>query len=93
MNNSDIYKHAENCLLEDMDGEMLLYHPANATTLHLNAPSVIVWDLCDGERSVQTIIDTIKKAYPDQADQIATDVESVVSDLATREVLELANVI
>lgn len=87
MNKSTIYKQAEDCLLEDMDGEMLLYNPENATTLHLNGPSIIVWELCDGKNSVQEIIDLVKTAFPDQADQVEEDVISVVEDLSDRDVL------
>ena len=90
MTNSDVYKQAENCLLEDMDGEMLLYNPENSTTLHLNGPSVIVWELCDGERSVEQIIATVKEAYPEQAGQIADDIVNVVEDLSSRKVLVAA---
>lgn len=90
MNNSVVYKQAENCLLEDMDGEMLLYNPENATTLHLNAPSIIVWELCDGKRSVEQIIATVKEAYPEQAGQIADDIINVVEDLSDRQVLVTA---
>ena len=89
MNNSNIYRQAEGCLIEDMDGELLLYNPNNATTLHLNAPSVIILELCDGKNSVQQIIDTIKQAYPDQSEQIPDDVVSVIDDLSSRNVLEL----
>lgn len=89
MNNSNIYKQADGCLLEDMDGELLLYNPNNATTLHLNAPSVVVLELCDGKNSVQQIIDTIKQAYPEQSEQIPDDVVSVIDDLSSRNVLEL----
>jgi len=89
LDKSSKYKQAENCLLEDMDGEMLLYNPDNSTTLHLNGPSVIVWELCDGERSVQLIIDMVKEAYPEQAAQIDDDVVKVIDDLYSRNVLEL----
>ncbi len=89
MNNSNVYKQTEDCLLEDMDGEMLLYNPSNATTLHLNGPSVIVWELCDGERSTKEIINMVKQAYPEQSDQIADDIISVIEDLSSRKVLEL----
>jgi len=91
MSDSNIYKQNEDCLLEDMDGEMLLYNPSNSTTLHLNGPSVIVWELCDGERSVQEIIDMVKEAYPDQAEQVIEDVKAVIEDLSERKVLELAS--
>lgn len=87
MKNSDIYKQAKDCLLEDMDGEMLLYNPDSATTLHLNGPSIIVWELCDGKNSVQEIVDIVKTAYPDQAAQIEEDIVKVVGDLSERKVL------
>ena len=84
---NDIFKHADDALLEDMDGELLLYHPPTAITLHLNGPSAVVWQLCDGERSCGDIIELVKEAYPDQAEQVDTDVEQVVDDLAARGVL------
>ncbi len=89
MTNSDVYKQAEDCLLENMDGEVLLYNPANATTLHLNGPSVVVWELCDGSRAVQQIIEMIQEAYPEQSEQIPQDVTGVIEDLASRKVLTL----
>jgi hypothetical protein len=83
----DIFRHADDALLEDMDGELLLYHPPTAITLHLNGPSAIVWQLCDGQRTCADIIDMVKEAYPQQADQVADDIEQVVTDLAERGVL------
>ncbi len=90
MNNTDIFKQNEDCLLEDMDGEMLLYNPSSSVTLHLNGPSAIVWQLCDGERSAEEIIALVKEAYPDQSEQIEEDVASVIDDLSERNVLVLS---
>lgn len=90
MNKKNIYKQVEECLLEDMDGELLLYNPITATTLHLNGPSSIVWNLCDGQISVQELIATVKEAYPEQQDQIAADITGVVKDFVEREFLVLA---
>jgi len=89
MNNKDIFKQNEDCLLEDMDGEMLLYNPTSSVTLHLNGPSAIVWQLCDGERSAEKIIALVKEAYPEQSEQIEEDVASVIDDLSERNVLVL----
>lgn len=91
MNKAGVYQQAEGCLLEDMDGEMLLYNPENATTLHLNQPSVIIWELCDGSNSVQQIIDIVSQAFPEQNDQIEEDVIKVVDDLSERKVLLLVD--
>jgi len=89
MKKTDLYKQVDECLLEDMDGELLLYNPKNATTLHLNGPSAIVWQLCTGEHSVDEMIEALQEAYPDQADQIEGDVVSVIQELKAKEVLEL----
>ena len=70
-----------------MDGELLVYYPPTASTLHLNGPSAVVWQLCDGERSCAEIISTVEQAFPDQVPQIAGDVKSVITDLASRGVL------
>jgi hypothetical protein len=91
MNKSNIYKQLEECLLEDMDGELLLYNPINSTTLHLNGPSAIVWNLCDGEATVQQMIDAVREAYPDQSEQIETDIINVVKDFIEREFLVLVD--
>lgn len=87
----NIYQHAADCLIEDMDGELLLYDPSSSVTLHLNGPSVVVWQLCDGQRTTQEIIEVVQEAYPDQAEQIGQDVASVVEDLSERKVLVLVN--
>jgi len=88
MKEAEIYTQNQNCLLEDMDGELLLYNPASAVTLHLNGPSAIVWQLCDGERSTAEIVQLVQEAYPDQDAQIKQDVANVIDDLLERKVLE-----
>ena len=89
MDTQTVCKQIEGCLLEDMDGEMLLYNPQNATTLHLNQSSMMVWQLCDGQRSIADSIELLTEAYPEQAEQIASDVATVVEDLIDRNVLEV----
>ncbi|MBL4670832.1 MAG: PqqD family protein [Arenicella sp.] len=81
MNLENHYQKTPECLLEDMDGEMLLYNPSNATTLHLNGPSAIVWELCSGDNSVATMIHALQQAYPAQKDQIESDVIAVINEL------------
>jgi len=87
MESYDVYKQADEALEENMDGELLIYHPPTAITLHLNGPSAVVWELCDGVRSLGEIINMVEQAYPDQADQIEDDVKEVIEDLSSRGVL------
>lgn len=81
MNLNTIYAQAPECLLEDMDGELLLYNPTTATTLHLNNSSAVVWELCNGERSLGDIVAALEEAFPGQAEQIKEDVAQVVQEL------------
>lgn len=87
----NIYRQSEDCLLEDMGGEILLYQPSTAKAIQLNESSRIVWQLCDGKRSVSDIIDEISQLYPDQASQISTDVVLATKMLLDNKVLELSH--
>lgn len=87
MNKTTIYKQVDECLLEDMDGEFLLYNPNNATTLHLNGPSSVAWELCNGENSVQQMVDGVCTAYPDQAAQIEGDIMAVLGEFLEHEII------
>ncbi len=87
IDNEHIFQHAEEALLEDMDGELLLYYPPTAITLHLNGPSAVVWQLCDGQRNCNEIIQIVQEAYPEQAAQVEGDVHDVITDLVDRNVL------
>lgn len=84
MNRNIIYKQDSHCLCEEMDGELLVYQPTSATTLHLNGPSAIVWNLCTGENTVQEMIDIVVDAFPDQAEQIPQDIIDVMQGLVTQ---------
>lgn len=81
MNLENHYQKTPECLLEDMDGEMLLFNPGNVTTLRLNGRTALVWELCNGDNSVATIIHQLQQAYPAQADQVEGDVVVVMKQL------------
>jgi hypothetical protein len=46
--------------LEQLDNELLLYHPSDTKILYLNQSASLVWGLCDGEHSVAEIIDLLQ---------------------------------
>ena len=39
--------------LEQLDGEMVLYHPSETKILYFNQTASLIWQLCDGERTVR----------------------------------------
>jgi predicted DNA-binding protein (MmcQ/YjbR family) len=60
--------------LEELDNELLLYHPAKTKTLYMNETASLVWQLCDGARSVGEIIDLLRESYPEAEDSLPEDV-------------------
>lgn len=69
------------CRMEELDDEILLYHPGNNKTLYINKSASIIWQLCTGEQTVADIISLIKDAYPAQPDDLEQDVIATLTEL------------
>lgn len=78
MNLSDIPVPDKEFTLEELDNELLLYHPTKTTTVYMNETASIIWRLCDGERTVSEIIGLIKESYPEAGDGIEDDIETTL---------------
>lgn len=75
--------------LEEIDDELLLYHPAKTKAVYLNETAALVWQLCDSKRSVAEIVSLLKENYP-ESDTIQGDVEQTLQQLADNGAVELA---
>ena len=71
-------KQAFGFFVEEMEGENLLYRLGGHKAIHLNDTATLIWKLCDGSRTVQAIIDLLKKEYPGSEVAIGTDVLEAV---------------
>lgn len=67
--------------IERIDGEITVYHPTLTTSVYLNETGALIWELCNGERSIADIISILTEIYPESGDQIAADVKDVVLKL------------
>ncbi len=76
-------------LLERMDNEITVYHPTLATSLYLNETGALIWELCDGVRSVSEVIAILAELYPEQREQIADDVRALIRRLLEKEIAVL----
>jgi pyrroloquinoline quinone biosynthesis protein D len=65
-----------------VEDESLLYDTATHNVIYLDAPALVIWRLCDGERSIAEIARLIEEAYPQSRDSIAADVQKTVDALA-----------
>jgi len=75
-------------LIERLDENLLLYHPGLTKTIQLNQTAAIVWDLCDGERSTQGIVEVLSQLFPDAAAELGLDVEMTLQRLADEGAVE-----
>jgi hypothetical protein len=64
--------------LEEIDGELLLYHPTNTVIMYCNPSASVIWQLCDGERTVEEIAILLAAAFEQNLEAITTDVESAL---------------
>lgn len=60
--------------MELLDGEILLFHPSHLTIIHSNESGALIWQLCNGQRTVGNIVTLLQAAYPDSAAAIESDV-------------------
>jgi Coenzyme PQQ synthesis protein D (PqqD) len=85
-----IPRQASGFHLEEMDGELLLYHPGSTRTVLLNETASLVWRLCDGHRSSSAIASLLREAFPEQADAIDEDLKHTLTRLADEGAIEFA---
>jgi coenzyme PQQ biosynthesis protein PqqD len=92
MTPTSVPKQAFGFFVEEMEGENLLYRLGTHKAIHLNETATLIWKLCDGSRTVQDIVDLLRKEFPDSEADIAVDVREAVELLANEgALLEVSN--
>ncbi len=74
-------------LCEEMDGEYLIYSPGGSKALFLNGSAALIWNLCDGQRTVQEIVELLADAYP--GIDMDAEVQTAIDRLSLEGVLRL----
>ncbi len=75
--------------LERMDDEIIVYHPTLTTSLYFNETGALIWQLCDGQRTVAEIVALLCQTYPESAAQIETEVTALLQTLIEHQVADL----
>jgi len=58
-------KRKENFKLEEVGGEILLYHPETAKILYCNETAKLIWQLCNGSRTEAAVhVESLDKGKP-----------------------------
>ncbi len=67
-------KPAQGYRVEEMDGELLLFHPQSTATVYMNQTAALVWQLCDGARDVNEILGILSDSFPEAYTNLEQDV-------------------
>lgn len=62
----------------EIQGDISLYDPQQERVLVLNGTASDVWLLCDGEQTVDGIVELIAAAYGHKIEDIRNDVEATI---------------
>ena len=69
------------------DGSALLYDADLAMAYPITESASLVWNSCDGEHSLEEIVDVLEAAYDAPRETISADVDSLIEDLTSKELL------
>ena len=72
------------------DGGMVLYNTTTQQVLTLNGTAALIWENCDGERSLQAIVEEIRELFPSTSDA-DRDVRQLVDRLLHNGMLSLVD--
>lgn len=88
--NEPVY-HPEKCagfLIEELEGETVLFHPVRNIIIHANETATLIWQLCDGTRTISEIAEILCEAYPEARPQIEAEVPLAIQELRKKGALE-----
>lgn len=70
--------------IELLDGEIILFNQSGLKVMHSNRTGALIWQLCDGHRTVAEVVQLLRTSYPDSAKEIRSDVHEILTSLAVR---------
>ena len=85
-----IPRHVADFKLQLLDGEAVIFHPASKKVVHASSSAALIWELCDGQRSVEQIVELLAGEYPDARNEIEKDVPETLNLFANSGVVEWA---
>lgn len=72
---------AEHVIETEVGGDVSLYDPHSERVVVLNATASDIWRLCDGDHTLDEIVDLIASAYSMQHVDIRHQIEETVASL------------
>jgi len=84
-------RHAPNFSIAKRDGKIILFNPGRTSKVsYLNESAEIIWELCDGKRTVAEITKLLQDAFPDEAVGMREQVDATLKTFVDQGALEFA---
>ena len=71
--------------------ELLVHDRAGAVVHVLNSTAGTILELCNGERTVRDISDTVRASVPDASAPVESDVERILAEFAALNFIDLTD--
>jgi hypothetical protein len=88
MNKNLIPQRESECVEEVIEGEIVLYAVNAEKAFYLNESSALIWQLIDGQRSIEQIESLLTDAYP-EAVSLQEDLMDALEKMRTSGVVRL----
>jgi uncharacterized protein len=72
----------DGCHVRELDGEKVVYDPRTHEVSVLNPTAAFIFELCDGEHSVEEILEALAARYDAPRDVLGQDLDGVLVELA-----------
>ena len=86
---NDVPAQVAGFVLEELDGELLIFDSASGRIVEVNETAALIWQLCDGKRSLAELSELISATYPEAEETIKQDIPRVMQQLVSLGVLYL----
>jgi hypothetical protein len=75
--------------LEQLDNELLLYHPEATKIFYCNETASLIWQLCTGQHTIHEITSLLSDAFPEAAGSMDDDVITTLNHFLEHGAIEL----
>ncbi|MCX8042512.1 MAG: PqqD family protein [Desulfobacterota bacterium] len=81
-------KRKENITVQDLGDETLLYDSERENVHILNYTAQLIWNLCDGEHTIEEIFNCLIKNFPNvpQGD-LFSDLQTIINDFKDKNII------
>lgn len=80
-------KRRADLTIREVDGEVIVLNHRLGEIHQLNATASFVWNLCDGQKSVEDIISLVAREYGGSAVEVDMDIRRVIVQFLEKELL------